>query len=171
MLCFGSYYKTAVEYSSFSVYVTYCNTASMFARLQRVSSTRLLGLQSVRTTTPTYHTLFPRNTSHFSTSTCRKERKRAKDIEKKVREATASKKEEGSEGIWSRIGRESIIEMAQLGIILGAVTIFTYAGEYWRWVMVIHYGRGLERFADHKSNVIEKERDIAASVEESWMTD
>merc|ERR1712098_512945 len=60
----------------------------MLARLGRVNSTRLLGLHSVRTTTPIYHNLFPRSTLQFSTSTRRQEENRGSQMEK-VRNATA----------------------------------------------------------------------------------
>lgn len=88
----------------------------------------------------------------------------------KVRNATARKKEEKEEDFWSKLGRESMMEVAQLGMIIGAVSIFTYAGDYWRWVMVIHFGRGLDKFKEQRSNVIKTQRDTAVE-EETWILD
>ena len=141
----------------------------MFARPGRVSSARLLGLHSVRTTAPISHNLSPRSASQFSTGTPREEETRRSEMEK-IRNVTARNEENKGEDFWSNLGQESLMEAAQLGLIIGAVSVFTYAGDYWRWVMVIHLGRGLDKFKEHRSNVIEKQRDTAVE-EVTWILD
>lgn len=87
-----------------------------------------------------------------------------------VRNVTARNEENKEDDFWSNLGRESLMEAAQLGLIIGAVSVLTYAGDYWRWVMVIHFGRGLDRIKEHRSNVMEKQRDTAVE-EETWILD
>lgn len=150
----------------------------MFARVQRINSTRLLLLRQqilicphISASLPRHSLPCPSQALQFSTSIPRRARKSAKDLSKPPVRLPKPTPHEDEQSSWTMIKREGLMEIAQLGLILLAVMAYTAISDHVRWIMMVHYGRRLDRFAvkpEHKSNVIEKESTREPFERETW---
>lgn len=149
----------------------------MFARIQRINPTRLLHLRRQilscppTSALPKHSSPCPSQTLQFSTSIPRRARKSATKLSKVPEPLPKRKNDEEDQSFWTTIRREGLVEIAQLGCILLAVMAYTVISDHVRWVMMVHYGRRLDRFAvkpEEKSNVIEKEGKKEPFEREIW---